>query len=469
MTKNAAALVGSPAAKECAAITAGTRPGRRLVVLLGCWALAALLVGTARIWYPQSAAALAGFWWFAGLFLGVAALLDFVVGRRLAGLWGERKLPGNLALGVRNRARLILRNGGPRNLRLKIFDAHPAQLAAEELPRRVQLDSQQQVTVDYPLTPHRRGRADFGHIEVLVDSPWGLWQTKALLGRPQSVKVYPNFLGISSLQALSAEQALRFLGLHQRQRRGEGMEFRQLREYREGDSQRQVDWRATARLRKLVSREYQDERDQEIIYMLDCGRRMRAKDGELSHFDHALNALLLSAYVAVRQGDAVGLEAFAADEQSSGGRLPPVKGEKGINLLLNCVYDLHSGTAGADFIAAAQQLLTRYPRRALVILITNLRDEDGDDLLAAVELLSRRHLVMVASLREVEVDSLLRRPIQSFSDALETASARDFLQRRAQLLQQLRARNILVVDSRPQQLHTALVEGYWALKRSGRI
>nr|WP_284500388.1 DUF58 domain-containing protein [Microbulbifer sp. GX H0434] len=245
------------------------------------------------------------------------------------------------------------------------------------------------------------------------------------------------------------------------------MDFRQLREYREGDSQRQVDWRASARMRKLISREYQDERDQEIVYMLDCGRRMRAKDGALSHFDHALNALLLSAYVAIKQGDAVGLHAFAHPGRS--GRLPPVKGESAINLLLNHVYDLHSGTASADFSGAAQQMLAEHSRRALVILVTNLRDEDGDELLAAVQLLSRRHLVMVACLRESALDDLMQRPVAGFGDAVELAATRDFLDRRGRLLQQLRARNVLVVDSAPDKLHMALVESYWQLKRSGRI
>ncbi|WP_323846347.1 DUF58 domain-containing protein [Microbulbifer magnicolonia] len=474
MTPSPEAAANSPAAARdgdapAPAQVGRTGPGPRLVRLLGFWCLAALAVSAARIWQPQGAAALENLWWLAGALLCAAALLDFLTGRSVAGLEAERRLPGNLALGVANRAQLTLRNSGPRPLLLTACDRVPAELTASDLPRRARLDPGQEVAIDYPLVPHRRGRADFGRIEVLVDSPWRLWQCRVLLGRPQSVKVYPNFLGISSLQSLSTEQSLRFLGLHQQQRRGEGMDFRQLREYREGDSQRQVDWRASARLRKLISREYQDERDQEIVYMLDCGRRMRAKDGELSHFDHALNALLLSAYVAIKQGDAVGLHAFATDGDSTGGRLPPVKGEGGINLLLNCVYELHSGTANADFSGAAQQLLATHPRRALVILVTNLRDEDSDELLAAVQLLSRRHLVMVASLRETAVDRLLQREVQHFGDAIEAAAARDFLRRRARLLQQLRARHVLVVDSAPEQLHMALVERYWQLKRSGRI
>jgi len=456
-----------PHDRATAAPGPAARPSRRLVTLLGYWCLAALAISAARIWLPDAAPAVAVLWWLAGALLLAAALLDWATGSRVRGLQGRRQLPGNLALGVHNRVRLTLRNDGPRPLLLEVSDQLPQQLSTRELPRRARLAPGQQVEIEYPLVPQRRGLAQFGAIEVRADSPWGLWQKQVWLGTAQAVKVYPNFLGISSLQALSTEQSLRYLGLHQQQRRGEGMDFRQLREYRRGDSQRQVDWRASARMRKLISREYQDERDQEIVYLLDCGRRMRAKDGELSHFDHALNAVLLSAYVAIKQGDAVGLHAFA--NRGGGGRLPPVKGESGINLLLNGVYDLNSGTASSDFSGAAQQLLAEYSRRSLVILVTNLRDEDSDELLAAVQLLSRRHLVMVASLRETAVDALQRRPVQTFNDALQLAAAGDFLQRRARLLQQLRARNVIVVDAPPEQLHMALVENYWRLKRSGRI
>ncbi|MCO1332749.1 DUF58 domain-containing protein [Microbulbifer sp. OS29] len=449
--------------------TGRTGPSQRLVKWLGYWCLSALIISAARIWLPQTGEFIGNLWWTASALLLASALLDFTTGCRVTGLQGLRRLPSNLALGVRNTARLTLRNSGPRTLVLQVSDSIPQQLGATGLPCSTQLDPDQEISIEYNLVPHRRGSASFGRIEVLANSPWGLWQTRVWLGQEQTVKVYPNFLGISSLQALSTEQSLRLMGLHQQQRRGEGMDFRQLREYRQGDSQRQVDWRASSRLHKLISREYQDERDQEIIYMLDCGRRMRAKDGDLSHFDHALNGLLLSAYVAIKQGDAVGLHSFAAARESNGGQLPPVKGESAINLLLNNVYDLHSGTGSADYTGAAQQLLAKHKRRALIILITNLRDEDSDELLAAVRLLSRNHLVMVASLRETSVDKLLQQPIQSFDNAVNGAAARDFLRRRAQLLQHLQAHNVIVVDSRPELLHQSLVEAYWRLKRSGRI
>ena len=217
-----------------------------------------------------------------------------------------------------------------------------------------------------------------------------------------NTRVYPDFARLYGGQLLAVDNWLSQLGVRQHQRRGLGLEFHQLREFREGDSLRQIDWKATARQRTPIAREYQDERDQQIIFMLDCGRRMRSQDGELAHFDHALNACLLLSYVALRQGDAVGLSTFASDQPRY---LAPVKGAGQLNVLLNTVYDLNSTQRSADYQAAATQLLARQKRRALVVLVTNLRDEDDEELLTAVKRLSKQHRVLVASLREDVLDT----------------------------------------------------------------
>jgi uncharacterized protein (DUF58 family) len=243
----------------------------------------------------------------------------------------------------------------------------------------------------------------------------GLWSDKRLLNVTDHTRVYPDFARLYGGQLLAVDNWLSQLGVRQRQRRGLGLEFHQLREFREGDSLRQIDWKATARQRTPIAREYQDERDQQIIFMLDCGRRMRSQDDELAHFDHALNACLLLSYVVLRQGDAVGLSTFASDAPRY---LAPVKGTGQLNTLLNTVYDLNSSQRSADYQAAATQLLARQKRRALVVLMTNLRDEDDEELLTAVQRLGQQHQVLIASLREDLLDNLRQTPVQTLPEAL---------------------------------------------------
>ncbi len=127
--------------------------------------------------------------------------------------------------------------------------------------------------------------------------------------------------------------------------------------------------------------------------MLDCGHRMMAKDDDLSHFDHTLNALLLLSYVALRQGDAVGLMTFSGEDQRW---FSPRKGQHNVQNILNTVYDLQPSTSSPDYSKAATDLLIRHKKRALVIILTNTRDEDSDDLLPAINILKKRHLVLLA-------------------------------------------------------------------------
>ena len=198
--------------------------------------------------------------------------------------------------------------------------------------------------------------------------------------------------------------------------------------------------------------------------MLDCGRRMRSQDGELSHFDHALNACLLLSYVALRQGDAVGISTFASDQPRY---LAPVKGTGQLNVLLNSVYDLDSSKHSADYQGAVTRLLARQKRRALVLLITNLRDEDDDELLSAVKRLSQQHRVLVVSLREDLLDAQRQATVQTLPEALTYCGTLAYLNDRAELHERLSAHGVPVAEARPEELGAELVTRYLALKKAG--
>lgn len=135
-----------------------------------------------------------------------------------------------------------------------------------------------------------------------------------------------------------------------------------------------------------IAREYQDEHSQQILFLLDCGRRVCSQDGDLSHFDHALSTSLLLTYVALRQGDMAGAITFAGDDRRC---LPPDKGSAQLGALPNIVYDLRTSQRPADFPETMQTVLPRQRRRAPMILVANLCDEDNEELLDAVKRLDR--------------------------------------------------------------------------------
>ncbi len=412
-------------------------------------------------------------WWTVWLAMGgvlqILSLHDLSTARRERGqLNGNRFINSALPVGVWTQVSLKLHNLTNRSLRIELVDHTPTASQQRLLPHSDNIAALEKLELNYRLRPGQRGDLQLGKLQVLVDSPLRLWQINHWLATPQTVRVYPNFALVSQYSLLAGDNQLGQLGIRQKQRRGEGQEFHQLRDYREGDSLRQIDWKATSRLQRPIAREYQDERDQQVIFLLDCGRRMRAQDGELSHFDHCLNAMLLLAHVALRQGDAVGVQTFG-NKESEERALPLQKGGGVLNLLLENLYDLQPSLTAADFTAAAEQVITRFRKRALVVIITNARDEDSAELQAALRLLQKRHLVMLANLREQALDDAIAAPMDSFDQALLAASTWHYLQQREHAQQQLEGSGAEVLNVTPVELPIAMVNRYLSIKRSGRL
>jgi len=442
------------------------KPSRLLLIWLAILLAIGIVLGALRALELAVPSSLLSINWGLLLALLALAILDAVRLKRLPSPRLHRQMPGSLALGRWGEVRLEIEHDFAQPLNIQIFDHVPDGLSFENLPLSVELQPGQHSQIGYRLRPLKRGHFTFERCEISLPSPLGLWSDKRLLNVADSTRVYPDFARLYGGQLLAVDNWLSQLGVRQRQRRGLGLEFHQLREFREGDSLRQIDWKATARQRTPIAREYQDERDQQIIFMLDCGRRMRSQDGELAHFDHALNACLLLSYIALRQGDAVGLSTFASARPHY---LAPVKGTDQLKVLLNTVYDLNSTQRPADYQAAANQLLARQKRRALVVLVTNLRDEDDEELLTAVKRLSKQHRVLVASLREDLLDNLRHAPVQTLPEALAYCGTVDYLNERAELHERLSAHGVPVVDARPSELGAELVTRYLGWKKAGMM
>lgn len=440
------------------------KPTRLLLIWLAVLLGLSIVLGTFRALGFSVAPSLLSINWGLLLALLLLALLDAVRLMRLPSPRVQRQMPGSLALGRWSEVHVEIAHDYSQPLSVQLYDHVPDGLSFEHLPQSVELQPGQHSLTSYRLRPLRRGHFSFERCEINLPSPFGLWSARRYLNVTDSTRVYPDFARLYGAQLLAVDNWLSQLGVRQRQRRGLGLEFHQLREFREGDSLRQIDWKATARQRTPIAREYQDERDQQIIFLLDCGRHMRSQDGELAHFDHALNASLLLSYVALRQGDAVGLSTFANEHLRY---LAPVKGTGQLNVLLNTVYDLDSSQRPADYQAAASQLLARQKRRALVVLITNLRDEDDEELLSAVKRLGKQHRVLVASLREEVLDTVRQTPVQTLDEALAYCGTVDYLNARAELHERLSAHGVPVLDVRPSELGAELVTRYLSWKKAG--
>ena len=439
-----------------------------IVAAVGAGVLLALIAGVevAVAAWVATAAALA--------LLG-AAIADY---RLTAKAWHAespkmtRRLPHALAIGLRYEVHITLESRGAASWELGLFDQVDPTLLTQGLPCLVRVEGGRLIEVRYAMTPTRRGDITFRPADVRVRSRLGLCELRKSLGNEESRRVFPDFSQVARYAWLAGDRRLTELGIKAYRRRGEGTDFKQLAEYRIGDCVRHIDWKATLRFGKPIIREFQDERDQCVMLLVDSGRRMRADDGYPAsggnYFDHVLNAVMLVAYVALRQGDEVGAMTFGAPagEQRA---VAPRKGVNTLNILMGELYDVQPTPTHSDYVAAAMTLMSRQRKRALVVIVTNFRDEDSLELKNALRLLRTRHLVLLASLRERVVNDMASQPLEPAGASLEVAGAHLYEQSRADAFNRLATHEALMVDAVPERLGVELVNRYHAVKKAGLI
>ncbi len=402
-----------------------------------------------------------------GVMLGLllAASLDARLSRARDALEVSRELPSALSLGVPNTVTVAVRNRSGRALRLLVKDDPPPEFDTPERLRALRLDPWQLERVTYRTTPTRRGDYRFGglHVRGLSRLRLAWWQRD--LPADEEVRVYPNLQQLAEFDALARRGRLEELGLRAARARGEGTEFESLREYVPDDSFRDIDWKATARRGAPITRQFQAERNQTLVIMIDSGRMMAAHSGGMARVDHAVNAALMLAHVAGRMGDTVGLLVFSDRVKSF---VAPAHGAAQTERMLEELYALRAELVEPDFRAAITFLRARARKRAMVCAFTDLVDPDiSREALSYLASLRPQHLPVVATISDDQVEALAdadpARPIEAYAKALAART----LAERELALARLRSRGVLVCDARAGELSAAVVGRYLAIKRRG--
>jgi uncharacterized protein (DUF58 family) len=446
-------------------------PSRTLIVSLG--AAAAVLIGLRCT--PLAPAVIA----LMAAVSGVALLALVVLDARLSFTsWMQspltltRRLPHAFAVGASVGVQVSLANPGPAMRRGRYFELADPSLSMPAMPLRFAVGPGERETLEFSLTPTARGLKCFEAGQLRLRSILGLLDCNLRVGPRESRRVFPDFKRQASLAWLATDQRLAELGIKNVRRRGAGTDFDQLTEYRAGDPVRHIDWKATLKHGRPIARVFQDERDQSVLFMLDCGRRMRADDTQsgigASHFDQSLDALMLLTFVALASGDAVGAMTFGTPAGQEK-RFAPRKGRQTLNELMAQLGDVEPSPMFSDYLEAAADVVRRQRKRGLVVLITNCRDEDSVELLAALRLLRSRHVVVVANLREQIVGAMAAQPLSRPESVFEVAAALDYEQRRRDMLRRLAAGGAVLIDCEPRSLGVELVKRYTVLKRTGAI
>lgn len=317
-----------------------------------------------------------------------------------------------------------------------------------------------------PLRPRRRGRVQLDRIWLRWRGPLGLVELLRADAVDRTVDVLPNISGVENAALRFLSQEASFGSSPQRQR-GEGTEFEALRDYAPGLDTRFIDWKHSARHRRLLCKEFQTERNHQLVLAFDTGYLMREPIAGMPRLDHAINAGLQLAWISLKGGDLVGAFGFDAAVRRY---LAPQRGTAGFARVRQAAAELEYRSEETNFTLGLAELDSRLPRRALVVLFTEFVDTVTAELLIeSIGRVARRHLVLFVTLSDPLLAEIVDRPPVRFADAAQAVIADDLLRERRIVLERLARFGVHCLDVPSRGLSVALVNRYLAVKERGLL
>ena len=397
-----------------------------------------------------------------------AAIVDARISRLPPGFQISREFAGRFAMGAETEVRVQLQNASNRSVSLIVKDEYPPQMTLSGMREaRIDLEAQGTATLIYGVTPPRRGRFEFGQTALRFLSRFRLVWCQLKIVEPVSVKVYPNMRRAreAELKALGARSVV---SSHRKTSwRGEGREFESMRDYVRGDELRHISWTATARRGKLTTRQYQIERDQTILIALDAGRLMTARIEQETKLDSAVHATLALFSAAARAGDNAGLVVFGRRIKSY---LAPSRGRDHIEAALEALYAVEPEMIEPSYPHAFEFIAANSKRRALVVLLTDLVDEEGSkELLTSLHILRPRHLPLVVTIADRDLKAVVRQTPESVRDLFTQSVAEEIIHHREAALRLVESIGGLALDVTAAALAPALLETYLRVKERGLL
>jgi uncharacterized protein (DUF58 family) len=403
----------------------------------------------------------------ADVILATLLVGDFVLAPGPSSLGLERSSPDVLVQGREDQVEVRLRNPQRRPLRVSLRDSAPSSLHRSPLLHAAVLGPGERAVLRATVRPARRGWASLGPVTVRTAGPFQLGGRQQRLDMVDEIKVYPALPGRREVDLRLRRARMLQAGERSSALRGGGTEFDSLREYHPDDEFRRINWRATARTAKPIANLYREERNQQVVLLMDAGRTMAATVAGVSRFEHALDAGFAVGELAVRIGDHLGMVAFASDVIST---IPPRSGRAQPRRVIDQLFSLTPRLEAADYQHAFASLLARNRRRSLLLLLTDLAPLDVmEPLVRALPALLRRHLVLLAAVQDPELRALARLVPSSSDEAYRKAAAGSLLFERERAAARLRAIGVEVVDVPPGALAGALADRYLRIKALGRL
>ncbi len=434
------------------------------ITLRFAWALAFVAVLTALGTFSHVAIdfAIAGGASFVGLLIA-----DVVLGPGKQTVKVSREPTEHLALRKPAHLRYAVENASRIGVNYKILDTPIDALQFPEAPLAGSAGAGRRAIAELAVLPRLRGPAQLGPLYVTITNSVGFIARRWRVRCEKDIRIFPDLSLVERYGELARRGRLIEAGFRKMRLRGKGGEFDSLREWTPDDEFRSINWKATAKRAKLMVEQFDVERSQTVMLVLDAGRLMTPRLGDQRKFDYAITSALSVAYIASLADDKVGLMAFATDGLE---HIPPRAGAVHASGMTQRIYDLEPRFEEADYARAFTYLRRRQPKRSLVIFFTDMFDPVASQAtLSNLALLTPRHLAVCVLMNDEAVSQALAEGAQTPAQAYQASVAAQLNIERRKAAAVLAQRGVIVIDVPAKALTVSLINAYVEIKTASLL
>ena len=390
-----------------------------------------------------------------------------VLYRKRNGIFAHRSTPERLSNGDDNPITIYLENRYQFTVSLEIIDELPHQFQRRDSFFKTRIKSNAEQQINYELRPIERGEYEFGQTNVFVLTPLQLAKRRYQFDQGKQVAVYPSFIQMRQYALMATANRLNELGIRKIRRIGHSTEFDQVRTYVNGDDQRTINWKATARKGDVMVNAYQEERAQSVYCLIDKGRTMQSPFEGLTLLDYAINSSLVMSNIALLKQDKAGLLTFS----NVNGQIVPANRKPGhLQKILEVLYHQSTRFLESDFERLSSVVRYQIKQRSLLLLFTNFETLDSmRRQLPYLRQLAKNHLLVVILFENTETKHLIDTPATTTEEIYLKTLAQKFHLEKKRIVLELQRYGIQSILTVPQQLSVNTINKYLELKARGAL
>ena len=407
--------------------------------------------------------------WFAHIVLIsilVLAFVDYLILFKVKdAIKAQRSLPEKLSNGDQNPIRIDIKSNYPFKTEIKIIDEIPFQFQKRDFFIQKKLEANSEISMQYILEPKERGEYSFGSLNVFSSSPIGFVAKRFQFQKDALLPSYPSFIHLRKYELMALQNETLLGGIKKIRKLGHTMEFEQIREYVQGDDIRSINWKATSKTNRLMINQFQDEKSQRIVMLIDKGRTMKMPFNGLSLLDYSINATMALSHIILKKGDRAGMMSFSKKMEN---RVAPDNKSGQLRKISEALYNIQTNFFESDFNRLYQDVKFSLNQRSLVLLFTNFETLDAlNRQIKYLRGIAKNHLLVVVFFKNAEINTMLKTNPESIQEIYDEIIAEKFEFEKKLIIQELKKYGIYSVYTLPENLNIDVINKYLEIKARG--